>query len=119
MSGDTFRERMTEAQMLQTLKDYAQAQGGFFWHVRDARGQDLQFMPDTLILIPRAYDQPGVVGLFEIKTQRDRVSVMQQQAIFIAQSITEVAAGIIRPTPKHPTEITLDEALARLGKEET
>jgi hypothetical protein len=115
---DVYEKSMSEQEMLTALREYAKAEGGFLWHVRDARGQNVEGMPDTIILIPRSFAHPGVAAFFEIKTQRDKASVLQQQVIFVAGTITEVAAGIIRPVPKHPTEITLDEALELLGWQE-
>jgi hypothetical protein len=114
---DKYRASMTEAQILKALKDYAGVEGGYCFHVVDSRMQDTTGMPDTLILIPRSYAHPGIVGLFEIKTQYDRVSRLQEKVLQVAGAAQEIVAGIIRPNPKALNEYTLDEALELLGKE--
>jgi hypothetical protein len=56
--------------------------------------------------------------LFEIKSQTDTVTVLQEQVLLVAETATEVVSGIIRPVPKKPLlEITLDDALELLGKD--
>jgi hypothetical protein len=115
---EQFTMSMTADQMLQSLKDYAVAEGGFCFHIRDARGQDVEGMPDALVLIPRSFQHPGIIGLFEIKSQTDTVTVLQEQVLLVAETATEVVSGIIRPVPKKPLlEITLDDALELLGKD--
>jgi hypothetical protein len=108
---------MTEAQILKALKDYAGVEGGYCFHVRDSRMQDTTGMPDTLILLPRSYAHPGIVALFEIKTQYDRTSRLQQKVLEVASQAQEIVAGIVRPNPKAFNEYSLDEALELLGKE--
>lgn len=116
---DRYTASMSEAAMLKTLRDYTLFEGGFFWHVRDARAQDVEGLTDTIILLPPRYGvHPGIVGFFEVKTQGDRVSPVQRKVIHLLGQASEIAYGIVRPRPKNLAEITLDDALALLGKEE-
>jgi len=109
---------MSESDMLKALRDYVQAEGGVFWHIRDARGQEVVGVPDVIcILPPRRGVAPGIVAFFELKTQADRVTVQQRHVLRLADMATEIVAGIVRPNPRNQLlEITLDDALTLLGK---
>ena len=113
-----YRASMREADMLKLLRDYVQAEGGIFWHIRDARGQEVEHAPDVIcILPPRRGVAPGIVAFFELKTQKDRVTVQQRNVLRLADMATEVVAGIVRPNPRTQfLEITIDDALELLGK---
>lgn len=114
---ERYRESMTEAQMLKALRDYTLLEGGFFFHVRDARAQEAEGLPDTILLLPPKYGvRPGIAAFFEVKTQGDRISPVQRKVIHTIGQAQEIAYGIIRPRPKSPLEITLDDALELLGK---
>lgn len=115
---EKYQNSMTEAQMLKALKDYTGAEGGFFFHVRDARGLDVEGMPDCVILIPRSPRRMGVCAFFELKTQYDKVTSRQRHIIQAAGQIDETVGAIIRPNPKGILEVTLDDALALLGHED-
>ena len=112
-----YRASMTEDDMLKAIREYVQLEGGFFFHVRDARGQDLEGLPDVLVLLPpRKAVAPGLIGLFEIKTQRDVVTNKQRQVLAVAEQATEVVSGVVRPNPKGLIELSLDDCLELLGK---
>lgn len=105
--------------MLATLKDYTLAENGMFFHIRDARGQDVEGLSDTLILLPPKYGvRPGTVAFFELKTQQDKVSPAQLRFMRLLARATEIASGVVRPAPKALGEITIDDALELLGKGE-
>lgn len=111
-----YRASMTEADMLAALKDYTLAEDGMFFHVRNARRQDLEGLSDTLILLPPKYGvRSGTVAFFELKTQEDRVSPAQLRFMRLLARATEIAYGIVRPKPKALGELTLDDALELLG----
>lgn len=102
------RSTMSESDMLRTFADLAAAAGGHMWHVRHAQGQRLEGLPDVIIAAP------PIVGLFELKTQHDRVSPVQQAVMASLSSCDHIVSGIVRPVPKHAGEISLDEALNKI-----
>lgn len=114
---DRYREGMTEAQMLKAIKDYAQAEGGYCFHVRDSRALDVEGLPDCIVFIPRSFEHPGCVGFFELKTQNDKVSSLQRNVLAVAAQAQEVVVGVVRPSPKGIAEMSLDDALESLGKD--
>ena len=114
---DHYRESMTEAQMLKAIKDYAQAEGGYAFHVRDARAQDLAGLPDVIVFIPRSFNHPACVGFFELKTQSDKITSLQRNVLAVAGQAQEVVVGVVRPNPRGIAEMSLDDALESLGKE--
>lgn len=103
--------------MLKAISDYVRAEGGYCFHVRDARGQALEGLPDVIALVPRSFHHPGIVGFFELKTQRDRVTSLQRNVLAVADQATEVVSAIIRPNPKTAAEVSLDDALELLGRQ--
>jgi hypothetical protein len=115
---ERYRASMSESDMLTLLRDYVEAEGGVFWHIRDARGQEVVGVPDVIcILPPRRGVAPGIVAFFELKTQKDRVTVQQLNVLRLADMATEVVAGIVRPNPRSQfLEITIDDALELLGR---
>lgn len=118
---DRYVTSTTEGDMLSTLEGYAQVEGGYCWHVRDARGQQVVGLPDTIILLPPKWHgarRPGTIGFFELKTQRDVLSPVQRHVLAMLGQASEIVSGVIRPQPKSLVEITLDDALLLLGKAE-
>jgi hypothetical protein len=99
----------TEDDLLSPFADLERAGLAFTFHVRDARGQRLAGLPDVICIVPST----GRLGLFEIKTQRDRLSPRQQAVIAALAQCRELVSGVIRPEPR-PGELSLDEALRRL-----
>jgi hypothetical protein len=100
---------MTEASMLRRFTDIEDKAGlGFVFHVRQARGQRLVGLTDVIAIVGET------LGAFEIKTQRDRVSERQYAVLNALAAVRRVETGIVRPIPKDG-EITLDEAIRRLG----
>ena len=117
---DRYVTSTTEREMLSTLEGYAQVEGGYCWHVRDARGQKVVGLTDTIILLPPKWHgarRPGTLGFFELKTQRDVLSPVQRHVLAMLDQATEIVSGVIRPRPRNVIEITLDDALELLGKE--
>lgn len=104
----TYRKSMTEGDMLAAFADLAHACGGYMWHVRHAAGQRLEGLPDVILAAP------PVVALYELKTQRDRVSSLQQDVMTTLAGCDVVVSGIVRPVPKHDGELTVDEALSKV-----
>ena len=94
--------------MVKALSDAAYAGGGFCFHVRDARRQNVKGMPDILLALP------PVVGFIELKTQRDTIRPDQVRVLDILSRCSQIVSGTVRPVPKHDDEWTLDEALARI-----
>lgn len=120
-----YTDSATESDTLKALKDFALARGGVLFHIRDSRGLDVVGLPDTIIVLPPYYSpdtgqelHPGTLSMFELKTRRDRLSAPQRHILELLEQVTTVASGVIRPTPKQEYEISLDEALRWLGKEE-
>jgi hypothetical protein len=108
---------MSEAEMLQAFYDLEDKAGlGFVFHITDARGQRVVGCPDVIAILPDFVGGCGTVGFFEVKTQRDRTSYRQHDVIEALDACCHVVTGIVRPVP-HEGEITLDEALRRLGVE--
>jgi hypothetical protein len=105
--AERYVRSMTEAQMLAALRDYTLLHRGRFFHIRDARGQELAGLPDALVFLP------GVVGFIEVKTQRDRVTPAQAELLRLLQTPATVVAAILRPVPK-AGERSLDAVLALL-----
>lgn len=107
----------TEADLLRVFFDLEDKAGlGYVFHVRDARGQRLDGCPDVIVILPDYLNARGVVGLFEIKTQRDRVSPRQDAVLSALDACSRVVSGIVRPCP-HNGELTVLGALQRLGVE--
>jgi hypothetical protein len=99
----------TEADLLQAFQDVADIHpgGGLLWHVRDARGQNVAGLTDTVLLVP------PVVAFYEIKTQYDPVSPLQRQVLELLSRCTRIEHGIVRPIP-HEGELSEDDALELL-----
>ena len=115
---ERYRATMKEEDILKALRDYVLTQHGYLWHVRDARGQELEHLPDVIALLPARRHAPATLAFFEVKTQRDRVTPNQRHVIELADRVSEVVGAIIRPNPRNQRlEITLDEALELLGHE--
>lgn len=93
--------------MLDALKVAAFVRGGIAFHVRKAQGQDLEGLPDAILIAP------PVVGLFELKTQRDRLSERQRYVLDLLARCDRIASGIVRPNPRDG-ELSLDDALELL-----
>jgi hypothetical protein len=115
---ERYRESMREEDMLAALHDYTLREGGLYFHVRNARDQELVGLPDALIFLPPKYGvRPGTAAFFEVKTQGDRITPRQREVMRVIGQVTEIAHGFIRPRPRSPLEITLDDALELLGKD--
>lgn len=112
-----YTNQMTEAQMIKSLGDYVKSQNGVWFHVRNARGQNLTGLPDFLaVLPPRAHHAPGQFVAFELKTQGDRISPEQRHTMFLLERATEILSGVVRPVPgKSSIEMSLDDALELMG----
>lgn len=124
MSADRYQQSMSESQMLKAIRDYVLLEQGFCWHVRMAKDQDLLGLPDVIAILPPKHgsgsgSRPGTIAFFELKTQSDRVSPVQHKVIRMIGQASEIAYGIVRPKPRSLAEITLDDALALLGKEDS
>jgi hypothetical protein len=104
----------TEDDLLSPFADLERAGLAFTFHVRDARGQRLAGLPDVICIVPST----GRVGMFELKTQRDRVSARQRAVMAALSCCHAVVSGIVRPVPR-VGEISLDEALALLVGDDT
>ena len=115
-----YKKSLTEAQMLKVLGDYVHSQNGVWFHVRNARGQHLVGLPDFIaVLPPRDHHAPGQLAMFELKTQGDRISAEQRHALFLLERATEIISRVVRPVPgKSSIEISLDDALTLLGKQD-
>jgi len=98
---------MTEAEMVKALSDVAYAGGGFAFHIRDARKQNVKGLTDLVLALP------PVVGFIELKTQRDTISFDQERVLDVLSRCDVVVSGTVRPVPK-PGEWSLDDALDRL-----
>lgn len=103
-----WRRSATEAEMIRTFSDLANAGGGMCWHVRDARKQQTEGLTDLIVAIP------PVVAFYELKTQRDTTSALQRQVLGVLGRCSVVESGIVRPVPKHIDELSIDEALDRI-----
>lgn len=105
----------TEADILQAFFDLEDKAGiGYVFHIRDARGQRLDGCPDIIVILPNYLQGDGVVGLFEVKTMRDRMRGRQDGVVAACGACSRVVSGIVRPIPREG-EVTLTEALAMLG----
>lgn len=103
-----YRRSATEAEMIRTFTDLARAGAGYCWHIRDARKQQTEGLTDLVVAIP------PVLALYELKTQRDTTSALQQQVLSVLGRCSIVESGIVRPVPKHIDELSIDEALDRI-----
>lgn len=108
MSARAYRRSATEAEMLETFADLANAGGGFLRHVRDARGQNLNGLPDVILAVP------PVLALYELKTRRDRMRPEQVRVLDILNRCNVIVSDKVRPEPKHDDEWSIDEALGRI-----
>ena len=112
---DVLTRSMTEAEILSAFFDLEdRAHLGFTFHLRDGRGQRVEGLPDLITILPDFVGGCGVVGLFEVKTQRDRVSARQAAILAALDACNSVVSGIIRPIPKEG-ELSIDDALRDLG----
>ena len=104
-----------EAHVLATLKDYAEAFGGFSRHVRRAEGQDVEGLPDALLWVP-AQDRDHVLwAAVELKIGADPVSAVQWRVLEATRRIDRIVAEVVRVgAPPREGEVGLDELLARL-----
>jgi hypothetical protein len=104
-----------ERHVLSTLDDYATALGGFTHHVRDARRQNLEGLPDVMLWVPTCDHHHILYGAIEIKLRGDTASFAQHQVMDATRRIDRIVAEIVRvgARPKDG-EIDLDELLRRL-----
>lgn len=115
MTADEYQERMTEAQMTDTIVEKVRSLGGRCWHVRDSRkSPETEDMPDLVIVIP------GLVALIELKSAKRQVTPGQQHVMDIAHCISpsqdnliDGLATIVRVKPR-PDEMAFDHFLALL-----
>jgi len=116
---ERYKRSLSEADMLKAIADYVAAENGIFWHIRNARGQNLVGAPDVIcVLPPRAHRAPGLVAFLELKTDQDVLTESQRHALFLLERATEIVSGVVRPVPHNTLiEITLDEVLELLGKQ--
>ena len=114
------RTLATEADLLKVFTDLEDKAGlAFVFHVRDARGQRLDGLPDLIVVVPSGAGgtgRGGVIAFYELKTQTDRVTPRQQAIVDALNRCTRVESAIVRPTPRDG-ELSVLEALRRLGVE--
>ncbi len=105
----------TEDDILRVFFDLEDKAGlGFTFHIRDGRGQRVEGFPDLITILPDFVGGCGVVGAFEIKTMRDRISYRQATVLEALGACNRLASGIIRPVPRDG-ELSIDDALRMLG----
>lgn len=101
MDAATYRKRRTtESGMERTIRDAVELLGGRVWHVRDSRALDVEDMPDMIIMVPARHDRPGIVALFETKSQRRTITRGQRHVIDLLADCSMLLTGIVRPVPK-------------------
>ena len=103
-----FRRSATEAEMLALFAGLAAGGGGFMKHIRDARRQNVEGLPDVICAVP------PVLALFELKTRRDELRYEQMRVLDILSQCNVIVSGRVRPVPKRDGEISLDEAIDKL-----
>lgn len=110
MTSSRYRRSPTEGEMLRVFFDLARSTGGYAWHVRDARGQAVAGMPDLIVAVP------PVLALYELKTQGDRTSPLQADVLETIEQCSLVFSGVVRPVPRTPDEMTIDEAVRLIAR---
>ena len=106
-----------ESDALKFWEDYARCNYGIFWHVRDARGQNVEGMPDVLMVLPK-WDGSSVLVALEIKCRRDRLRSAQREAVFALGAVAGSVVGVVRYGKKRDisplVEMTQDEAVSAI-----
>lgn len=103
-----YRRGMTEAEMLSHFAGLALGGGGFMKHIRDARRQNVEGLPDVILAVP------PVLALFELKTRRDELRAEQIHVLDVLSRCTVIVSGKVRPVPKREGELSMDEARERI-----
>jgi Holliday junction resolvase len=97
----------TEAQLQNTIREAALANGWLYYHTHDSRRSDSGF-PDVICI------RHGRIVVFELKIQKGKVS-MEQLRWLTSWEGCGAYSRVVRPEPKASNEISYDDAVAILG----
>lgn len=109
MTAPDWQLLAAESMLQDTIRVAALRKGWQFYHTHRSDRSDAGF-PDCICV------KDGRMLVFELKTQKGRVSQKQREWIAAFEGVPMVLAAVVRPEPKEDGELSFDDALEELTR---